>query len=149
MPVGDLRIFINYRRDDSPGSAGRLHDRLAQDLPAGKLFMDVDAIAPGVDFVKEIDDKVKACDVMLAIIGRGWLMAADKEGRRRLDDPGDFVRLEIAMALKHDVNVIPILVDGAKIPAADDLPEDLRALARRNAVELSHQRFAAEVKGLA
>ncbi|MCK6449519.1 MAG: toll/interleukin-1 receptor domain-containing protein [Alphaproteobacteria bacterium] len=149
MASSDLRVFINYRRDDSPGSAGRLHDRLALEIPPEHLFMDVDAIAPGVDFVDEIDRKVRACDVMLAIIGRGWLDAADKEGRRRLDDAADFVRLEIAMALRHGVNVVPILVDGARMPAAEDLPEELRALARRNAVELSHQRFAAEAKSLA
>ena len=143
------RVFINYRRDDSPGSAGRLYDRLAEEIPSEHLFMDVDAIAPGVDFVTAIEQAVRSCDILLVIIGRSWLTATDKAGRLRLDDPKDFVRLEIATALAHDVRVIPVLVDGATMPAATDLPADLQALVRRNAVELSHQRFAADTRGLA
>lgn len=143
------RIFISYRRDDSPGSAGRLYDRLAEEFPKDHLFMDVDAIAPGVDFVSEIESSVTKCDVLLAIIGRNWIAAADAQGRRRLDDPADFVRHEIATALKSGVRVIPVLVDGAAVPAASALPDDLQPLVRRNAVVLSHHRFTAETRALA
>jgi hypothetical protein len=143
------RVFINYRREDSPGSAGRHYDHLAEEIPAEHLFMDVDAIAPGVDFVSEIERAVKSCDVLLVIIGRSWLTAADRQGKRRLDDPDDFVRLEIATALKHGVRMIPVLVDGATMPAAADLPRDIQTLVRRNAVEISHQRFATDTRHLA
>jgi hypothetical protein len=143
------RIFISYRRDDSPGSAGRLYDRLTEEFPKENLFMDVDAIAPGVDFISEIERSVTSCDVLLAIIGRDWLTATDKQGRRRLDDPGDFVRHEIATALKSGVRVVPVLVDGAAVPAATDLPDELQPLVRRNAVELTHHRFTADTRALA
>lgn len=142
------RIFINYRREDSPGSAGRLYDRLAEEIPGENLFMDVDAIAPGVDFVSEIERAVESCDVFLVVIGRNWLLATDRSGNRRLDDVQDFVRLEIATALNHDVRTIPILVDGATMPAAADLPADIQALVRRNAVEISHQRFSTDTARL-
>ena len=143
------RIFISYRRDDSPGSAGRLYDRLVEEFPKENLFMDVDAIAPGVDFISEIERSVAGCDVLLAIIGRNWATATDAQGRRRLDDPNDFVRNEIATALTSDVRVIPVLVDGAAVPASTDLPDDLQPLVRRNAVVLSHQHFTAETRALA
>ncbi|MGI9384749.1 MAG: toll/interleukin-1 receptor domain-containing protein [Methyloligellaceae bacterium] len=143
------KVFISYRRDDSPGSAGRLYDRLAQSLPTKNLFMDVDAMVPGVDFVQEINRAVLGCDVLLAIIGRGWLSAEDKDGQRRLDNPGDFVRIEVATALENDIRVVPVLVDGAVMPPSDELPDVLQPLARRHAVELSHMRFAADTERLA
>jgi hypothetical protein len=143
------RIFISYRRDDSPGSAGRLYDRLAEEFPKDHLFMDVDAIAPGVDFVNEIERSVKSCDALLAIIGRHWETAADAQGNRRLDDPADFVRREIATALASEVRVIPVLVDGAALPRPTALPDELQSLIRRNAVSLSHQHFSAETRALA
>ncbi len=142
------RIFISYRRDDAAAWAGRLHERLSRDISKSRLFMDVDNIAPGLDFVKVLDDQVAQCDVLLAVIGRGWLSATNRGGQRRLDDPDDFVRIEIESALKRDVRVIPILVDGAEMPAAGDLPETLAPLARRNALSLSHARFAGEVRTL-
>jgi hypothetical protein len=140
------RIFINYRREDSPGSAGRLYDRLTEEFPTDHLFMDVDAIAPGLDFVSEIDVAVRSCDVLLAIIGRNWLDAKDAEGHRRLDNPEDFVRIEIATALKNKVLVIPVLVDGASMPDLSELPDDLKALSHRQAIELRHNRFAADTQ---
>jgi TIR domain len=143
------RIFISYRREDSPGSAGRLYDRLAEEFPKENLFMDVDAIAPGVDFIAEIERSVSSCNVLLAIIGRNWVTAKDAQGKRRLDDPADFVRQEIATALKSGVRVIPVLVDGAALPTLADLPDDLQALLRRNSVVLSHQHFTAETRALA
>ena len=142
------KIFISYRRDDAPGSTGRLYDRLADSFPREALFMDVDAMVPGVDFVRELDDAVQGCDVLLAVIGRHWLDAATPSGVRRLDDPEDFVRVEVQTALRQGIRVIPVLVDGAQMPAAEELPEPLRPLARRHAVEISHSRFASDADRL-
>ena len=142
------KIFISYRRDDAPGSAGRLYDRLADSFPREALFMDVDAMVPGVDFVRELDDAVQDCDVLLAVIGRRWLDATSPSGARRLDDPEDFVRVEVETALKQRIRVIPVLVDGAQMPAAEELPEPLKPLARRHAVEISHSRFASDADRL-
>ena len=141
-------IFISYRRDDSPHAAGRLYDSLTRSFRREQLFMDIDAIDPGLDFVKVIEEKVSACDVLIAVIGPSWLTVRNEEGVRRLDDPNDFVRLEIETALKRDVRVIPVLVDAATIPKASDLPESLRPLIRRNAVRIAHDRFAADATGL-
>ena len=102
--------------------------------------MDVDTIEPGVDFVRTIEEAVAACDVLIAVIGTRWLVSSDQT-RSRLDNPEDFVRLEIAAALKRDIRVIPVLVEGASIPTSSDLPDDLKPLARRNGVEVSHTRF--------
>ena len=137
-------IFINYRRDDTPGVAGRLYDHLTRKFSRGSLFIDVDAIKPGLDFVKQLDSQVSQCDALLAIIGPHWLTAADSKGKRRLDDTHDYVRIEIASALKRDIPVIPVLIDGAEMPAESDLPEDLASLARRHALELRHTRFASD-----
>ncbi len=142
------KIFISYRRDDAPGSTGRLYDRLADSFPREALFMDVDAMVPGVDFVRELDEAVQDCDVLLAVIGRHWLDAAAPSGARRLDDPEDFVRIEVETALKQRIRVIPVLVDGAQMPAAEELPEPLKPLARRHAVEISHSRFASDADRL-
>jgi hypothetical protein len=128
------KIFINYRRDDSPGTAGRLHDRLAQTFGRNNLFMDVDHIPAGVDFVDHLHSQVAACDVFLAVIGPNWLNAKDERGRRRFDNPDDFVTIEIAAALARNIRVIPVLVDGARTPKADRLPDSVKPLARRNAV---------------
>ncbi len=134
-------IFINYRRDDAPGVAGRLYDHLARNFPKRNLFMDVDAMKPGFDFVKQLDAQVSQCDALLAVIGPKWLEARDGKGLRRLDSDADYVRIEIAAALKRDIPVIPILVDGAVMPAEQELPDDLKSLARRHGVELRHTRF--------
>lgn len=142
-------IFISYRRDDSRHAAGRLVDRLAQTFRRDQLFMDVDTIEPGLDFLKVIDDRVAACDVMLAVMGPGWVDARDETGQRRLDNPDDFVRREIEAALARDVRVIPVLVDGASVPRASELPDSLQPLVRRNAVRLTHERFGADAGDLA
>ena len=135
------QIFISYRRDDSSASAGRLYDRLNDHFASNEIFMDVDNLDPGVDFVEEIEKSVASCDALIAVIGRRWLISSDEEGRRRLDNSEDFVRLEIATALKRGVRVIPVLVDGALMPRSRDLPDDLKPLVRRNALEVSHNRF--------
>lgn len=143
-----LRIFINYRRGEDSGFAQALFIRLEQAFAPGSLFMDVDSIAPGVDFVRHLDAQVAQCDVLLALIGRGWLDATDAQGGRRLDDPDDFVRIEIATALKQGKRVIPVLLYDTKMPAAGQLPEELRPLTRRQAVRLTHERFRADADGL-
>src|SRR5271163_4979860 len=134
-------IFISYRRDDAEGQAGRLFDDLVAHFGIDLVFMDVAGIEPGRDFRKVIDENVAACGVLLSIVGRTWLDSKDENGRRRLDDPLDFVRLETASALKRDIPVVPVLVQGAKMPRAEQLPEDLKDLAYRNGVELTHARW--------
>ncbi|HMK42344.1 MAG TPA: toll/interleukin-1 receptor domain-containing protein [Methyloceanibacter sp.] len=141
-------IFINYRRDDAPGVAGRLYDHLARSFSHGEIFIDVDAIKPGLDFVKQLDAQVSQCDVLLAIIGPHWLNAVDDKGRRRLEGDHDYVRIEIASALKRDIPVIPVLIDGASMPSEAELPEDLASLARRHALELRHTRFASDAEAI-
>jgi uncharacterized membrane protein YhaH (DUF805 family) len=143
------RIFINYRREISAAAAGRLSDRLIQHFDQERLFMDVDGIEPGVDFVKALDDQVAQCSAFIAVIGPGWTDLKNAEGQRRLDQPNDYVRVEIESALRRDIRVIPVLVDGARMPTADELPDSLKAFARRNAVMLSHHRFGPEVDELA
>jgi hypothetical protein len=141
-------IFISYRRDDSEGEAGRLCDDLAEIFHEESVFMDVNAIQPGRDFRKAIDESIHKCSVLLAIVGQGWLDSKDGSGQKRLDDANDFVRLEIASALVRDIPVIPVLVRGAKMPRADQLPADLRELAYRNAVELTHARWKSDLQVL-
>ena len=127
------RIFLCYRRDDSGGYAGRLYDRLSQHFGRDNLFMDIE-IDPGLDFVEAIQDAVGSCDVLLAVIGRQWLTSTDPRGDRRLDNPEDFVRLEITTALERRIRVIPVLVGGASMPRSTELPNVLQPLARRQAL---------------
>jgi len=141
------RIFISYRRDDSAGYAGRLYDRLSERFGQGQIFMDI-TIEPGLDFVEVIEKAVGSCDVLIALIGRQWLTVTDATGRRRLDKPEDFVRLEIATALDRNIRVIPVLVRGATVPPSTDLPNALKKLARRNALEISDTRFHHDVDRL-
>ena len=141
-------VFISYRREDFGGFAGRIYDRLAERLGHESVFFDVDNIPPGLDFVDVLSERVGRCDALVAIIGRHWLTSADTDNRRRLDDPSDFVRIEIEAALGRGVRVIPVLVDGAGMPRAEDLPESLKKLARRQGVEISHTRFDSDVERL-
>lgn len=141
-------IFINYRRDDSRGLAGRLADRLRTRFGAHAVFMDVDGMKPGLDFVTQLDAQVSQCDAMLAIIGAHWFDARDDKGQRRLEGGHDYVRIEIASALKRDIPVIPVLLDGATLPPEDALPDDLKSLARRHAMELRYTRFNADAQAL-
>lgn len=136
-------IFISYRRDDSAGYAGRLYDRLAAHFGADAVFMDVEGIEPGTDFVKAIEGAVASCKVLIVLIGNQWLGATDAAGRRRLEDPHDFIRLETSTALARDIRVVPVLVDRAPMPLQEDLPEDLQSLVRRQAVELNHKQWDA------
>jgi hypothetical protein len=141
-------IFISYRRDDTEGQAGHLFNDLARSFGKDAVFMDVAAIEPGRDFRRVIDDHVASCGVLLTLLGRGWLNATNEAGQRRLDDPMDFVRLETAAALKRDIPVVPVLVHGAKMPRADELPDDLKELAFRNSVELTHARWDSDMEVL-
>jgi hypothetical protein len=139
------KIFISYRRKDSEGYAGRLYDRLCAHFGNENIFMDIDAIEPGADFVKEIDEAVNSCDVLLALIGPLWLTVTDEQGKLRLENPKDFVRLEIATALERGIRVIPTLVQGASMPHSLSLPKNLKPLSRRNAIELGYSRFHSDV----
>lgn len=138
------RIFLSYRRGDRH-FAGRLADSLVGRFGRSRVFMDVDTIEPGVDFVAAIDDAVSSCDVLIAVIGRNWLGLTDSNGRRKLDSPNDFVTLEIRTALDRGIRVIPVLIDDAEMPAEDDLPETLRRLSRRHAVDVEHNTFHADL----
>jgi hypothetical protein len=142
------RIFISYRRDDSRGYAGRLQGDLSRRYSEEHVFRDVE-IPPGADFGEYITSLVDKCNVVLAIIGPRWLDARDREGERRIDDPQDWVRLEIERALARDgVEVIPVLVDGARLPPREELPESLLGLRRRNAFELSDSRWDYDLEQL-
>jgi len=141
-------IFISYRRDDTEGHAGRLFDDLVKHFGPDSVFMDVAGIEPGVDFRPVIEQHVASCGVLLALIGKNWIDARDPSGRRRLDDPSDFVRLETAAALKRNITVVPVLVQGATLPKPDQLPEGVKELAYRNAVELTHTRWDSDLNVL-
>ncbi|MDR6794635.1 hypothetical protein J2X12_004043 [Pseudarthrobacter oxydans] len=141
LPTASGRIFISYRREETAYPAGWLYDRLADRYGGGQVFKDVDSIQLGDDFVEAITRAVGSCDVVLVLIGDKWITIADEHGKRRLDDADDFVRLEIQAALTRNVRVIPILVDGARMPRADELPESLAKLVRRQALEFSPARF--------
>ena len=129
------RIFISYRRADSLGIAGRIRDKLVTELGGERVDFDIDTIPLGVDFRVRLGEMVAECDHLLAIIGPRWLDAADGQGRR-LDHDDDWVRIEIAAALGRDIPVIPVLVDGATMPAADQLPVPLRDVAYRNGTQV-------------
>jgi len=141
-------IFLSYRREDSEGQAGRLYDDLVAVFGPDSVFMDVAAIQPGRDFRKSIDQSLNSCGVFLSLIGKSWLTAKDTSGQRRLDDPADFVRIETGAALKRDIPVIPVLVQGASAPKPDQLSDDLKELAFRNAVELTHARWDSDIEVL-
>jgi type VI secretion system protein ImpC len=134
-------IFISYRREDSFGYARVLYDRIRARFGEQQVFMDVDAISPGEDFVEVLEQKVETCKVFIAVIGRQWLTVTGVDGRRRLDNPEDFVRLEIAAAINRRLPIIPMLVGGATMPRSEDMPEPLKTLTRRQAVEISDIRF--------
>ena len=134
-------IFLSYRRDDTEHAAGRLGDRLAVRFGRQRLFIDVESIPPGRDFADAIEQAIARCDVVVALIGVKWTSATDDQGVRRLDDPEDFVALELRTALGRGIPVIPVLVDGAAMPKSTELPHDLEPLARRNAIHLDAESF--------
>jgi hypothetical protein len=141
-------IFISYRRDDSEGQSGRLRDALVRRFGDASVFMDVVDLEAGRDFREVIQKNVKSCGVFLAVIGPLWLDATDEAGLRRLDHPMDFVRLETAAALKRRIPLVPVLVRGARMPKAEQLPDDLKELTYRNAIELTHARWNSDLEVL-
>jgi hypothetical protein len=134
-------VFINYRREDTGPYARLLKEHLSERFQGVPVFMDLDSIEAGVDFAEAIESGVRSCVVLVALIGAKWLTITDEEGCRRLDDPDDYVRFEIRTALERCVRVIPVLVDGAKAPRQQQLPDDLQRLARLNTLEMSYSRF--------
>ena len=141
-------IFINYRRGEDQAAAGRLYDQLEASFTRERIFIDVDNIAPGRDFTEELATRVEQCDVFLAVVGRRWADVVDVDGSRRLDNPNDWVRVEIESAQRLGKHIIPVLVDGAEMPRPEKLPDALQPFARRNAARLTHERFRADVQAL-
>ncbi len=143
-PTGQ-KVFICYRREEASAHAGRLYDAMVARFGESNVFMDID-IAPGVDFVERITEVVSRCLVLIVVMGPRWATVKDDDSNVRLSDPDDFVRLEVETGLsRSDVTPIPTLVGGAQMPRREDLPEELRPLTRRNAVELSDGRWAYDV----
>lgn len=137
-----MKVFLSYRREDSGGYSGRLADDLVNHFGESRVFRDVDSIRPGVDFVQAIEEAVASCAVLVAVIGREWLDVRNESGARRLDSPEDFVRLEIAAALRRNIPIVPVLVERAQMPTAAHLPQDLSRLLRYNAIELHEPGWA-------
>ncbi|MDJ0768171.1 MAG: PASTA domain-containing protein [Ilumatobacter sp.] len=143
------KVFISYRREDSAGWTGRIADHLSQVLGADQVFIDVDDIEPGDDFSEVLRNRLRRIEVLIAVIGPRWLDATDADGNRRLANEGDYLRSEIAAGLAaDDVRVVPVLVGGAEMPPADQLPPDLAALSLRQAVEVSQTRFRGDMERL-
>lgn len=138
-------VFISYRREESSGQAGRLYDRLVARYGRDRVFRDIDVVKPGTNFVQRIDDAIRSSRAMVVLIGRDWLDVADESGRRRLDNPRDWVRLELTAALEHGTLVVPVLIGGARMPDEELLPEPLKPLASIQALELSEQRWDYDV----
>lgn len=143
-----IRIFLSYRRDDSADATGRISDRLFAAFGNEHVFVDVDGIQLGADFVKQLTSEIARCDVFLAVIGPRWLDARNDIGERRLDDPNDFVRIEVQAALQRSIPFVPIFVGGAKAPKPDLLPEEIRDLAFRSGLDLRHATFHSDVDRL-
>jgi hypothetical protein len=139
-----MKVFISYRREDSAGHSGRLHDSLQSHFGADNVFMDLNDIDSGQNFGEVIQSAIRSSGVVLAVIGQEWLTCT-ADGARRLDMPNDFVRTEIGLALQHDIPVIPVLVQGAAMPLAPSLPEPLKALASHDAHDLSDERWGYDV----
>jgi HEAT repeat protein len=142
------RVLLSYRRDDCAASCGRIYDRLVARFGAANVFRDVDSLAPGDEFVARIRDFIGRCDVVIVLIGLRWDSIADLAGQRRLDDPADFVRMEIAEAERQSKRVVPALLDGAGMPKPQQLPADIAYLAQRNAIEITDRHFDADIDKL-
>lgn len=139
------KIFISYRREDARADARSIYQRLQRSFGPDQLFIDIDSIPLGSDFRVLLDRFLRQCKLMLVVIGNDWVDARNESGKRRLDDPADFVRIEVAMALARKVAVIPVLVDGAKMPRQDQLPDDIKPLVFRQSASLRHETFARDM----
>lgn len=147
MSAQGKRIFISYRRDDTAPYAGWLHDRLAQQYGASRVFKDVDSIRPGSDFPRIIAQAVASCDVLLAIIGPGWA-GTDAVGQPRVNDPGDWIRLEVEAALDQGIRIIPLLIGDAHMPSEELLPPSLGRLHQKQFIRISYESFSEDVRRL-
>jgi hypothetical protein len=143
-----LQVFVSYRRDEASDATDRLTQSLRDGFGEDGVFLDVDNIDPGADFKQVIGGWVAGCDVLLVVIGPSWHDARDSSGERRLEDPGDYVRLEVEAALQRDVRVVPVLIHGAQMPPAEGLPPNLMPLLQRQAVDLSRKHFDSDVDDL-
>jgi len=139
-------IFISYRRSDASADARSIYQRLCQTFGNDRVFMDVDSIGRGKDFRASIDAHLAECAAMLVVIGPNWLGASDEDNRSRLEDPDDFVRIEIGSALERNIVTIPVLTGGATLPNPKALPENLRSLAYRQAARISHENFSSDMQ---
>jgi hypothetical protein len=147
--VEEPRVFISYRRQDTSGYAGHLFESLRSQLPRGsRIFMDVDSIQGGSRFEQEIENAVGECSSFLALIGPGWSGVVDDDGNRRLDDPKDFVRREIEAAITNNVPIVPVLMNGARMPTRENVPPAIADLVERQAVEISDSHWAPDVDRL-
>jgi len=142
------QIFISYRRNDTRWFTTNLYEYLVRNFPKDRIFMDIDNIPYGADFVAVIEQAVNQCDVLLAVIGPDWINIKDKKGSRMIDNPNDFVRIELVTALKRNIKIIPILVDDTLPLEQDELPDDLIPLARLHAFDINHNRLNADIEKL-
>jgi hypothetical protein len=148
MAEDTSKIFISYRRDESAGYAGRIADSFVEHFGEDSVFRDIDSIEPGLDFAEAIKRAVGSSEVLIAVIGKNWLTATDAASQKRLENPDDYVRLEIATALERNIRVIPLLIQGAVMPSAEHLPDDLAPLTRRNAFEVHDSSWREQVQSL-
>jgi tetratricopeptide (TPR) repeat protein len=142
------KIFVNYRRDDCAANALAIASYLEREFGANRVFIDLDRLRPGQNFPEELEKRLSACKVVLCLIGPSWLDARNEEGRRRIDDAEDWVRLEIERALDRGLVVVPVLVGGAVLPKASDLPEPLKQLIQRQAATITTNGFRTDMGGL-
>lgn len=145
--MGSSRVFISYRRDDAAGFSHAVHDRLADHLGADQVFMDVHDIDAGADFAQRLQAAAQRCDVLIVLIGKRWT-GPRPDRVPRIHDADDWVRIEVAAALRRGIKVVPVLLDGATMPAPQELPADLLPLTRLNAVDLRSSRLDADVRDL-
>ena len=151
VPMADqttFDIFVNYRRQDSRADAGRIYDRLSTHFGDDHVFMDIDDINPGENFVQILDDTLDYCAILLVIIGDNWVDSENEDGQRRLDQPNDFVRQEIQRAIERQITVIPVLVGYATMPLQEELPPEIASFCQHQALEISDTHFHPDVDRL-
>src|SRR5262249_23965317 len=148
-PAPSVKVFVSYRREDSKWPARQIYEAFLRHLPPKQVFIDIESIPPGADFVEILEQQDEACEMVLALIGPGWIGNVEpKTGLRRLDNPDDFVRIEICAALSRAIPVVPVLLEGAPMPEVNQLPEDMRRLVRRQAAFVAYLTFDTDVDRL-
>ncbi len=143
-----VKVFVSYRREDSFAGAGRVYDHLSRRFGKDNVFMDVDSIPAGADFSAVIERKISDSDVVLVIIGKGWLTVSDRHGNRRIDSVNDLVAQEVRLSLEKSSRVIPVLIDGAMMPRMEQLPAQISTLSQRHAFELRDAQFKRDIVDL-